>query len=93
MPGKKFNRSYGSSLAGTPPGSKKQRNVKLAGENTSEIKKDKKGKPFALVLESTQSGLMKGDTIRPGKAARVGNYISGGDYNVKKISKKNFKIK
>jgi len=28
---------------------------KLAGENTDKIKKDKKGKPYALVMESTQS--------------------------------------
>jgi len=65
---------------------------KLAGENTGEIKKDKKGNPFALVLESTQSGLMKGDTIRPGKAPRAGNYIMGGDYTVTKKSKKNYEI-
>lgn len=65
---------------------------KLAGENTNEIKKDKKGNPFALVMESTQSGLMKGDTIRPGKAPISGNYIMGGDYTVSKKSDKNYEI-
>ena len=62
---------------------------KLAGENTDKLKKDKKGNPFALVMESTESGLMEGDTIRPGKAPIIGEYISGGDYTVsKKESKK-----
>mgnify|MGYP001271221077 CR=1 FL=1 len=64
----------------------------LAGENTSKLKKDKKGNPFALVMESTQSGLMKGDTIRPGKAPISGDYIMGGDYTVSKKSPKNYKI-
>jgi len=66
--------------------------IKLAGENTDKIKKDKKGNPFALVMESTQSGLMKGDTIRPGKAPISGDYIMGGDYTVSKKSPKNYKI-
>jgi len=65
---------------------------KLAGENTSEIKMDKNKNPYALVLESTQSGLEKGDTIRPGKAPRVDNYVMGGDYTVSKLSEKNYKI-
>ena len=65
---------------------------KLAGENTSEIKMDKNENPFALVLESTQSGLVKGDTIRPGKAPRSGNYIMGGDYTVTEKSKNNYEI-
>ena len=53
---------------------------------------DKNENPFALVLESTQSGLVKGDTIRPGKAPRSGNYIMGGDYTVTKKSKNNYEI-
>jgi len=66
---------------------------KLAGENTDEIKKDKKGNPFALVMESTQSGLMKGDTVRPAINTPIsGNYIMGGDYTVSKKSDKNYKI-
>lgn len=65
---------------------------KLAGENTDKLKKDKKGNPFALVMESTQSGLMKGDTIRPGNAPIIGEYISGGDYTVSKKGPKNYKI-
>jgi len=65
---------------------------KLAGENTNELKKDKKEKSYALVMESTESGLMKGDTIRPGKAPISGNYIMGGDYTVSKKGPKNYKI-
>ena len=65
---------------------------KLAGENTDKIKKDKKGNPFALVMESTQSGLMKGDTIRPGNAPITEGYIMGGDYTVSKKGPKNYKI-
>ncbi len=65
---------------------------KVTGENTDKVKKDKKGNPFALVMESTQSGLMKGDTIRPGNAPMVDGYIMGGDYNISKKGKKNYKI-
>jgi len=65
---------------------------KLAGENTDKIKKDKKGKPYALVMESTESGLMKGDTIRPGSAPTTEGYIMGGDYTVSKKGPKNYKI-
>lgn len=75
---------------------------KVTGENTDKVKMDKKGNPFALVMESTQSGLMKGDTIRPGSAPMVdgdgpgsgtgGKYIMGGDYAISKVSKKNYKI-
>ena len=65
---------------------------KVTGENTDKVKKDKKGNPFALVMESTQSGLMKGDTIRPGSAPMVDGYIMGGDYNISKKSSKNYKI-
>ena len=43
-------------------------------------------------MESTQSGLMKGDTIRPGNAPIIGEYISGGDYTVSKKGPKNYKI-
>ena len=75
-------------------GNKKEKTPpkKLAGENTNEIKMDKNENPFALVLESTQSGLVKGDTIRPGKAPRSGNYIMGGDYTVTEKSKNNYEI-
>ena len=65
---------------------------KLAGENTDELKKDKKGNPFALVMESTQSGLAKGDTIRPGSAPMIDGYIMGGDYKISKKGPKNYKI-
>ena len=74
---------------GTPLLNKKEK--KVTGENTGEIKKDKKGKDYALVLEDTNN-FAAGDTIRPGNAPRVENYIMGGDYKTKKIGKKNYKI-
>ena len=64
---------------------------KVVGENTSEIKKDKKGKDYALILEDSKN-FAAGDTIRPGNAPRVDNYIMGGDYETKKKGKKNYKI-
>ena len=54
---------------------------KLTGENTSKIKKDKSGKDYSLVRETTEN-FVKGDTIRPGNAPRVDNFIQGGDYKV-----------
>lgn len=75
---------------------------KVTGENTDKIKKDKKGNLYSLVLDDTQSGLMAGDTIRPGSAPLVdgngpgsgtgGKYIMGGDYKISKKGKKNYKI-
>ena len=62
---------------------------KIVGENTSKIKKDSRGKDYSLIME----GPMKGDTVRPGKAPRVDNYIQGGDYKVKNMGNQNFKIK
>ena len=64
---------------------------KVTGENTSEIKKDKKGKDYALILEDSKNFAV-GDTIRPGNAPRVGDYIMGGDYKTEKIGDKNYKI-
>jgi len=64
---------------------------KLIGENTSKIKKDKKGKDYALVKENSVN-FAKGDTIRPGKAPRVGKHIMGGDYKTKALGNKNYKI-
>jgi len=74
---------------GTPLLNKKGK--KVVGENTSEIKKDKKGKDYALILEDSKN-FAKGDTIRPGNAPRSGDYIMGGDYTAKKKGKKNYKI-
>ena len=65
---------------------------KIVGEDTSEIKKDAKGKDYSLALYDTESGVMKGDTIRPGNAPRVGDYIMGGDYDLKKKGEKNYEI-
>lgn len=68
----------------------KQEN-KLTGENTSEIQKDKKGNDFALVMEDS-ANFSQGDTIRPGNAPIVGDYIMGGDYTAKKQGDKNYRI-
>ncbi len=69
---------------------------KFVGENTGEIKKDVSGNPFALILESTEYGLKKGDTIRPIKSAVMDSdgskFIMGGDYNFSKISKNNYQM-
>jgi len=61
------------------------------GENTSKIKKDKKGEDYALVMD-TSVNFAKNDTIRPGNAPRVGDYIMGGDYTTKKKGDKNYVI-
>ena len=75
----------------------------VTGENTSEIKTDKKGE-FVLRSEESVAG-QKGDTIRPAnnksfKPAVIGKslgskdgYLIGGDYNVSKTGDKNFQIK
>jgi len=55
---------------------------KLTGENTSKIKKDRSGKDYSLVRETTEN-FIKGDTIRPGNLPRVDDFIQGGDYKVK----------
>ena len=72
------------------------------GENTSEIKTDKKGE-FVLRSEESVAG-EKGDTIRPannesfkpaviGKSlGSEGGYLVGGDYNVQKTGDKNYNI-
>ncbi len=82
---KRFNRNGGTSRNGITPGGKKDRKVttvkKLMGENTGPIKKDSKGKDYSLILE-TNENFFKGDTIRPGNAPRVDEFIMGGDYKV-----------
>ena len=72
------------------------------GENTSEIKTDKKGE-FVLRSEESVAG-QKSDTIRPannksfkpaviGKSlGSEGGYLVGGDYNVSKTGNKSFQI-
>ena len=83
--GKRFNRKGGASMNGITPGGKKDRNnnpvKRLVGENTSEIKKDKKGRDYSLILEN-DNNFFKGDTIRPANAPRVANFMMGGDYKV-----------
>lgn len=62
---------------------------KLVGENTDEIKKDKKGREYSLVMEDSKN-FRKGDTIRPAnnktfkKSITTDGYIMGGDYKVDK---------
>jgi len=80
----------GSTFYGSPM---KNKGKTLVAENTSEIKKDKKGEDYALIRNNSVS-FAAGDTIRPGNAPRVegGKYIMGGDYKTKKTGKKNYKI-
>ena len=54
---------------------------KLSGENTGKIKKDKSGKDYSLIQETTEN-FIKGDTIKPGNLPRVDSFIQGGDYKV-----------
>ena len=62
------------------------------GENTSEIKTDKKGE-FVLRSEQSVAG-EKGDTLRIKNHKLIEDgYLKGGDYKTKKISNKNFEIK
>ena len=93
MGGIKIPNFYGSPL---------YNNQKLTGENTSEIKTDKKGE-FVLRSEESVAG-QKSDTIRPannksfkpaviGKSlGSEGGYLVGGDYNVQKTGDKNYNI-
>ena len=82
---KKYNRDF--PLAPTFGGPGKG----LAGENTGKIEKNKAGKLYSTVLESTDTGLVRGDTIMVGKKPIADGYIMGGDYTVKKIGKKKYK--
>jgi len=70
---------------------KKKKGKTVVGENTGEIKKDKKGKDYALIMDASEN-FAKGDTIRPGNAPRVDNYIMGGNYTTKKKGDKNYTI-
>ena len=62
---------------------------------SARIESKKNGKKFALILEDS-NGLQKGDTIMVGNTTlitdRIGSYIPGGDYNVKKTGNKKYKI-
>tara|TARA_S200002703_G_scaffold18593_1_gene15176 strand:- start:2757 stop:3041 length:285 start_codon:yes stop_codon:yes gene_type:complete len=79
----------GYSYPGNSPAKKDGK--KVVGENTSEIKKDKKGEDYALIMDASEN-FAKGDTIRPGNAPRIDNYIMGGDYKTKKKGDKNYEI-
>ncbi len=79
----------GYSYPGNSPAKKDGK--KVVGENTSLIKKDKKGKDYALIMDASDN-FAKGDTIRPGNAPRIDNYIMGGDYKTKKKGDKNYEI-
>ena len=66
-------------------------NQNTVGENTGEVKEDKKGK-YVLRSESSVAGA-KGDTIRiPNNKFIEDGYLMGGDYKTKKIGDKSFKI-
>jgi len=78
----------GSTFYGSPM---KNKNKTVVGENTSKIKKDKKGKDYALIMDASKNFAV-GDTIRPGNAPIVDGYIMGGDYKTEKKGKKNYKI-
>jgi hypothetical protein len=61
------------------------------GENTGEVKKDKKGK-YVLRSEWSVAGA-KGDTIRIPKNKHIKDgYLMGGDYETKKLGDKSFEI-
>lgn len=62
--------------------------VKIVGENTGEIKTDKKGHKYVLQDYDTDYGVMKGDTVKlSGDFPKVGNYLMGGDYYGKQTKK------
>ena len=66
-------------------------NQNTVGENTGEVKEDKKGK-YVLRSERSVAGA-KGDTIRiPNNKFIEDGYLMGGDYKTKKIGDKSFKI-
>ena len=79
----------GSSFYGSPMKTNEGKTV--VGENTSELKKDKKGNKYSLILDSSEN-FAKGDTIRPGNSNVKNNYIIGGNYTTKKKGDKNFEI-
>ena len=61
----------------------KQKKKTVVGENTSELKRDKKGNSYALNMYDQADGINKGDTIfAPDyKVPTSYNYIEGGDYD------------
>ena len=77
---------------------KKTSQQTIVGENTGDVKQDKKGRDYALTLESSIAS-NKGDTIRPagkkfpkavvGKSLGIqGSSLMGGDYSVTKTGDK-----
>ena len=61
---------------------------KIVGEQTGEIKIDKKGQKYVLQDYDTDYGVMKGDTIQlSGNFPKVDNYLMGGDYYGKETKK------
>lgn len=63
------------------PTKQKKNQVRIVGENTSEIKIDKEGRKYVLQDYDTDYGPMRGDTIQlSGDFPRVDNYLMGGDY-------------
>jgi len=77
---------------------KKTSQETIVGENTGDVKQDKKGRDYALTLETSVAS-NKGDTIRPagkkfpkavtGKSLGIqGSSLMGGDYSVTKTGDK-----
>lgn len=81
----KYDKEHHSPFHDNHPG-------KIVGENTGEIKVDKKGRTYALIMENSANA-RKGDTIRPAKGyfnpnKIVDGYLMGGDYKTKKTGPK-----
>ena len=91
--------NYGSPLNDNHPGK-----VKLMGEETTEIKKDKKGEYSIVDASYGIKGINQGDTIRPASGKRFNsnkryprgtgsyNYLSG-DFDFVRTDKNNIKLK
>ena len=84
---KGFPKIQGTKDSKTIEGSK----TVTVGENTSELKKDSKGNWYSLIMDDSKN-FAAGDTIRPGNAPIIDNYIMGGDYTTKKKGNKNYEI-
>ena len=85
---------------GTPLLNKKGKEIKIIGEHTTPVSKDKKGNEFSLARFDTEAGVNAGDTIRlntPNNKEHFvvdgdEKYIMGGDYKATKTGDKNYVI-
>lgn len=74
-----------------------KKRVSMVGENVSRVRTKKNGTPYSLILDDTQAGTNRGDTVvlprnyPRGKGSRKNSsYLSGGDYTMQKIGKKKY---